>query len=211
MLFRFRHMNRLTVFKVALIVFATFALRLPAEEVTDIPEIGAHEPILVVKKNVHPENLMVVYTKVDAGGHFVPDPHDPQRPIVDFYWLMDGKTYKPVNALIKSEIRKHLEVQTEAADVNHFVINLNDLKEVSSDIGQPKVDVSVDPAGGGHDVEARMNLGPSDGNVRIRLTSIHTEGRAFPPAVYSVTLQGEKVADGKLTGKRITRRYDAKR
>ncbi|EDY17015.1 hypothetical protein CfE428DRAFT_5502 [Chthoniobacter flavus Ellin428] len=191
-----------------MLFFTAFVLRLPAEEVTDIPEIGAHEPILVVKKNVHPENLMVVYTKVDADGHFAPDPHDPKRPILDFYWLMDGKAYKPVNPLIKIEIRKHLELQTSGADANHFVINLNDLKEVSSDIGQPKVEVSVD---GPHDVEAQMNLGPSDGNVRIRLTSIHTDGRAFPPAVYSVTLEGEKVANGRLTGKQITRRYDAKK
>jgi hypothetical protein len=180
-----------------------------AAEVSDIPEIGAHEPILVVKKNVHPENLMVVYTKVDAEGHFVPDPHDPKLPILDFYWLMGGKSYKPVNPLIKIEIRKHLELQTSGTDAKHFVISLNDLKVVSSDIGQPKVDVSVDPAGAGHKVEAWMNLGPSDGNVRIRLTSIHTEGRAFPPAVYSVTLKGEEVANDRMTGKQITRRYDA--
>lgn len=204
-------MNRFAIFKIALIFFTAFVLRLPAGEVTDIPQIGAHEPILVVKKNVHPENLMVVYTKVDADGHFVPDPHDPKRPILDFYWLMDGKAYKPVNPLIKSEIRKHLELQAGASDANHFVVNLNDLKEVSSDIGQPKVEVSVDPAGGSHDVEARMNLGPSDGNVRIRLTSIHTDGRAFPPAVYSVTLNGDEVANGRLTGKKIMRRYDAKK
>lgn len=203
-------MHRFAVFKIALVLFLTFVLRLPAEVVTDIPEIGAHEPILVVKKNVHPENLMVVYTKVDADGHFVPDPHDSKRPLLDFYWLMGGKAYKPVNPLIKNEIRKHLELQTDGTDANHFVINLNDLKEVSSDIGQPKVDVSVDPAGGVHEVGAQMNLGPADGNVRIRLTSIHTEGRAFPPAVYSVTLEGEKVANGGLTGKQITRRYGAK-
>ena len=76
-------------------------LRVAAAEVTDIPEVGVHQPILVVEKNVNPQNLMVIYTKVDAKGLFLANPADQDRPVFDFYWLMDGKNYKPVNGMIK--------------------------------------------------------------------------------------------------------------
>jgi hypothetical protein len=193
-------------------IFAVFTLCVMAGEVDTVPEVGGHHPILIVGKNVHPENLMVVYTKVDANGRFVADPADRDRPVFDFYWLMDGKTYKPVNGLIKNEIGKRLECQLGPSGRDtHFVVNVNDLKEVNSDIKEPKMDVYAKRNGGACDVEAQINLGPSDGNMRIKLSSIYTEGRAFPPAVYSVTLKGEEIVNGKLTGKKVARRYEAKK
>ena len=195
----------------AITILAAFVLRAAAVEVENIPQIGAHQPILIVEKNVHPQNAMFVYTKVDANGRFLADPADRHRPVVDFYWLMNGKNYKPVNGMIKSEISKHFECEKSPTDcATHFIINVNDLKEVNSDIKEPKVDVYASGIGGASDVEAQMNLGPSDGNMRIKLSSIYTEGRAFPPAVYSVTLKGEEIVNGKSTGKRVTRKYEAK-
>ena len=57
------------------------------------------------------------------------------------------------------------------------------------------------------DVDTQMNLGPSDGNMRIRLSAIYTEGRPFPPSVDSVTLKGEKMVKGKPTGRKVARTY----
>jgi hypothetical protein len=123
---------------------------------------------------------------------------------------MDGKNYKPVNGLIKIEIRRRLELQiSPPGSATHFVINVNDLKEVNTDIEQPKMDVCVSGPAGAHDVKAQMNLGLSDRNMRSKLSSIYTEGRAFPPAVYSVTLNGEEIVNGRLTGKKVARKYDA--
>jgi hypothetical protein len=182
-----------------------------AAETARVPEAGAQRQILVVEKNVHPENLMVVYTKVDADGHFVPDPDRPSQPMLDFYWLMDGKKFKPVNPLIKSEIRKRLAIRPDSTDgPTRFAVNVNDLKEVACDIEQPKMDIYVNGSGNDRDVEAQMNLGPSDGNMRIKVSSIYTEGRAFPPAVYSVTLKGEEIVNGKVSAKKIVRKYYAK-
>jgi len=196
----------------AISLLAVSLLRVAAAEVTNIPEVGAHQPILVVGKNVNPQNLMVSYTRVDANGRFLANPADQDRPVFDFYWLMDGKNYKPVNGLIKSEIGKRFGCQLSPSDrATHFVINMNDLKEVNSDIKEPKLDVYVNGSTGAGDVEAQMTLGPSDGNMRIKLSSIHTEGRAFPPAVYSVTLKGEEIVNGKPTGKKVARKYDAKK
>lgn len=195
----------------AISVLLFSSIRIFASEAGKIPEVGTHSPILTVGKNVHPQNLMVVYTKVDRSGRFLKKPGDPERPVFDFYWLMDGKNYKPVNGMIKSEIGKRLEYQSGSANrANHFVVNVNDLKEVQCDIKEPRIDVYAKGGGGAADVEAQMNLGPSDGNMRIRLSSIYTEGRAFPPAVYAVTLKGEEIVDGKPTGKKVARRYSAK-
>jgi hypothetical protein len=181
-----------------------------AEEGAGIPEIGSHQPILVVEKNVNPQNRLVVYTKVDANRHFLKDANR-DRPVFDCYWLMNGKTYKPVNELIKAEIRKRFECQWNPGDrTTRFTINMNDLKEVNSDIDEPKVDVHSLGADGAPSVDAQMNLGPSDGNMRIKLSSIYTEGRAFPPKVLSVTLKGEEIANGTLTGKKVIRTYHAR-
>jgi len=196
----------------AIPLLAVSLLRAAAAEVANIPEVGAHQPILIVGKNVNPQNLMVVYTKVDANGRFLANPTNRERPVFDFYWLMDGKDYKPVNGMIKNEIGRRFECQLSPSDrATHFVINVNDLKEVNSDIKEPKLDVYANGSGGARDVEAQISLGPSDGNMRIKLSSIYTEGRAFPPAVYSVTLKGEEIVNGKPTGKKVARKYEAKR
>lgn len=186
--------------------------RVAAAEVSNIQEVGVHHPILIVRKSVNPQNSLVVYTKIDANGRFLTDATNGNRPVFDFYWLMNGQDYKPVNRLIKNEIRRRFECQLSPSDrETHFVINLNDLKEVDSDIRETKVDVFANGSGGSRDVEAQITLGPSDGNRRIRLSSVYTEGRALPPAVFSVTLKGEEIVNGNLTGRKVARKYDAKR
>ena len=192
----------------ALAIFVATALPVGSAGVANLPAIGAHQPILTVEKKVNPANKMVVYSKVDANGRFAADPAKRNRPMLDFYWLMDGRNYKPVNGMIKSEIGKRFIPQWSPDNRGgHFTVDVNDLKEVNSDIRNPKMDIYANATGGG--VEAQMNLGPSDGNMRIRLSSIYTEGRAFPPAVESVTLKGEEIVNGSLTGKKVSRRYVA--
>ena len=206
--------TRMTLRKVlpAVALLLRFVLPAVAGEVADIPAVGAHHPILIVEKNVHPQNLLVVYTKLDAKGHFLADPSNRNQPVFDYYWLMDGKNYKAVNSMIRSELRKRFESQASTSDqASHFVVNINDLKEVDCDIKDPKMDVYASGSGGDREVEAQMNLGPSDGNMRIKLSSIYSEGRAFPPAVYAITLKGEELVNGKRTGKKITRKYEAKK
>ncbi len=197
----------------ACLAFSTFvatALCTGAVQTANIPEIGVHQPVLIVEKNVNPQNKMVVYTRLDANGRFMTDRSNRNRPVLDFYWLMGGRNYKAVNPLIKNEIRKRFTGQWSANDrAASFTVYVNDLKEVNSDIKDPKMEIYARETDGGTNVEAQMNLGPSDGNMRIRLSSIYTEGRAFPPAVDSVTLKGEELVNGNLTGRKVSRRYSA--
>jgi len=178
-----------------------------AKDVGNIPDIGRHQSIFVVNKNVNPQNIAVVYTKVDDKCRFVNNPENRDQPIFDFYWLMDGKNYKPMSGIIKSELRKRMSFVEDAGDrATHFVIDANDLKEVDHDIADPRLDVNAKAIAGGCDVEAFITLGPSDGNARVKVTNIYGEGRAFPPKVYSVTIKGVDVK----TGKAVSRKYDAK-
>lgn len=180
-------------------------IQLQAAQVTNIPEVGNHEPILIVEKNVNPQNKLVVYTKVDGNGRIQTD--GSSRPVLDFYWLMGGRNYKPVNGLIKGEIRKRFVSQWGGGDrSSRFVVEMNDLKEVDCDIKDPKLEVFTGENG---EIEAMMNLGPSDGNKRIRVKSIYTEGRTMPPTVDSVTVKGEEVADNNSSGKKVSRTYHA--
>ncbi len=178
-----------------------------AKEIGNIPEVGVHQAIFHINKNVNPQNIAVVFTKVDEKCRFVNDPENRDNPIFDFYWLMDGKNYKPMNGLIKNEFKKRMSFAEDSGDrETHFVIDANDLKEVNHDIADPRLDVNSRKLDSGCDVEAFITLGPSNDNARIRLTSIYGEGRAFPPKVYSVTLKGVDVK----SGKEISRKYDAK-
>lgn len=181
-------------------------------EVASVPEIGTHHPILIVEKNVNPQNKLVIYTKVDSHGRFQAAPKNAAQPVFDFYWLMSGTSYKPVNGRIKSEIRQRFESQwLTDEDPNRFVINVHDLQRVNSDIANPKVEVFARTTDGRPRVEAEMTLGPSDGHKRIRLSSIYTVGRVLPPAVHSVTLKGEEIVNGRLTGRPVSRTYEARR
>ena len=178
-----------------------------AKPITDIPQIGPHQQILTVEKNVNPENIALVYTKVDAQCRFVTDPANRDQPVFDFYWRMGGKDYKPMNSFFKSEFQKRMAYVS--GDATHFQLDANDLKEVQTDIKNPRLDVVSTGAGGNCNVQAFITLGPSDGNARIRLDSIYGEGRTFPPKITAVTLKGEVVdANGKGTGKMVSRKYN---
>ena len=91
----------------AFFAFVATALHAGSSEVANIPEIGAHQPVLIVEKNVNPENKMVVYTKLDANGHFMADGN---WPLLDFYWMMDGKNYKPVQKGDPQAIHRAVEL-----------------------------------------------------------------------------------------------------
>ena len=169
-----------------------------------VPQVGKHYPILTVEKNVNPENTMIVYTKTDDQCRFL---KTGPSILFDFYWLMEHKDYKPVHKLIKKEIRKSLQIDDAVAkNATQFVVKLKNLEKVKTDIADPRLTVLAQSKDGECQVEGQIRLGPSDHQALIRLDSLYTEGRKFPPAVFSVTLKGEDVR----TGKAITRKYLAK-
>jgi hypothetical protein len=174
----------------------------------DIKQIGPHEPIFTFEKNENPQNIMVVYTELDKDCHFIADKDGQGQPLLDYYWLMDGKSYKPVHPMIKSGMKKRMELeangkaQSKSAD-GSFLVRINDLKELKTDLKDFSVQVKAERnKSQACDVEALVKLGPSDHERVLRLQTIASkaEKTALPPfrKLESITLIGKDVKTGEL-------------
>ncbi|HEX4046693.1 MAG TPA: hypothetical protein VH309_02605 [Elusimicrobiota bacterium] len=191
------------------VLLAVLAVRAAAGgEIATIPEIGPHYRILIVEKSIHPQNVLVAYTRLDKDCRVLRDPKRADRPAFDFYWLMDGSRYKPVNRLILRGIRKRLQVE-EAGSAREFSVRLNDLKEVRTDLGaSPVLRVRAFRTAAGCEAEGLMRLGPSNKDALIRLEKIDSEAALtgpFSAKVKLVALTGVNVK----TGRKVVRVYRA--
>jgi hypothetical protein len=163
-------------------------------------EIGEHEQIILFKKSVNPQNLLLVYTKVNPDCTFKQDPQA-GHVVFDFYWLMDGTRYKPVASAIKAEINKRLEA-LPSQNLNSFSVAVRDLNQVVTDIPENKWKIDVTSAKVGREcvIKAFMNLGASSKNVRLQLKQIYSDASANiftrSVTVRSLTLSGIDAATG---------------
>lgn len=197
---------------------AVFLLMLAApvcagKVVTGIAELGPHYKVLAIEKNIHPQNQMVAYTRLDQQCRVQRDPKQANAPVLDFYWLMDHARYKPVNVLIRRGIRKRFLIETASAQNRadgSFSVRLNELDEVDNDLGAaPRLWVRGRRTARGCVAEASITLGPSNNNAVIRLDSIYSEAELkglFSAKVKLITLKGVDLK----TGKPVVRVYRAK-
>jgi hypothetical protein len=176
-----------------LLYYFLFLIPVSAEPVVNISQIGPHYPIFIFEKNENPENIMVVYSKLDENCQFQAEKAKPDAPesLLHYYWLMDGKNYKPVHPMILSGIEKRLEVKGSA---HAFTVELTDLKEVKNDLPDALFKVKADKSGKTCQVQALITLGPSEKNRVLKVSRIKTESKkTFAPPfrkLESVTLIG---------------------
>lgn len=172
--------------------------------------IGEHQRLLLFEKNENPQNVMVIYTKIDGACSLAKGENG--QPVFDFYWMMDGERYKPVHSMIKSGIRDRLEFQGGSAEKGprDFFVRINDMKEVKNDLPDPRLHVELQSEGRGCTADARIQLGPSDQGRVLKVESIYSEAKKImmPPfrKLVAVTLRG---VDAK-TGEKIERRFQGK-
>jgi hypothetical protein len=196
----------------AVLLLALAARSFAGTLIADIPEIGPHYRVVTIEKSVHPQNLLVAYTRLDEKCRIVRDPKQGNAPVFDFYWLMDGSRYKRVHPLIKRGIRRRLEVGASPPKSRDgsFSVRLNDFTEVEHDLGpSPLLWVRAEKTPAGCRAETRITLGPSDQNAALRLDSIYSEAElAWPLSarVKSITLKGVDANSGKS----VVRTYRAK-
>jgi len=186
--------------------FAVVALTSVATQASIAEDkIGPHNIIFMYEKNRNPQNTMAVYTQLDSKCHVQKIKAD--TPVFDFYWLMDRANYKPVNPIIKREVRKRLEV-LPTKDDSSFSVVMNNLKELNTGLVSFRLTVKAkNQADGSCKAEAFLKLGPSDKNAEIRLQSIYAEAEGlFLPALRAITLTGIDTKTGKVT----TRKYLAR-
>jgi hypothetical protein len=189
--------------------------------VNNIGDVGEHYPIFLVAKSHHPENITVVYTKLDKNCYVIPDREHGFMPTLDFYWLMDETHYKPMAALLKEGVRKRLQF-TDAhwhkVDPTSFSVRIDGLSRVKHDLQSPTVQIKTERTGDACMATASMTLGPSNSNATMKVESVSTKTEALtllkkmqaivnPDALqmYSVTVKGTDVA----TGEPIERTYNA--
>jgi hypothetical protein len=195
-----------------LAVLAAAARASAGGRIDAIPEIGPHYRIVTIEKSVHPQNQLIAYTRLDALCRFAPDAARANRPVFDYYWLMDRSRYKRVNPLIERGIRGRFQVQDAPArpDDRSFEVRLNELDEVQNDLGaSPRLKVRAAREAGGCRVDALITLGPSDRNAVLRLDGIFSEAvmtGLFTATVKSIALKGTDVRSGKP----VVRVYRAK-
>lgn len=178
-------------------LMALKSLPASAELVTSIPAVGPHFPILVVEKNINPQNIMTVYTKLDANCTLETTAEN--QPVLGFYWLIDKVQFKPVHPLIRTEVEKRLELvaNTHVQQSPTFSVLINDLKELDHDLKEARITVQSRRAHGQCAVEGLLTLGPSDNNRTIVLQSIYSEARGLiMPKVVTVTLKGTDLVSG---------------
>ena len=197
---------------VALILFSTVVCARGVASIrTDISQIGPHEPVFIFEKNENPQNIMVVYTEVDKNCHFLADSNAGGKPLLDFYWLMDRKTFKPVHPMIKSSMRQRIELEGAGKDrAGSFLVRINDLKELKTDMKNFDVEIKAVLTSKACDVQAFVTLGPSDHGRVLQLTTISSKAqKTFAPPfrkVESITLEGKDVKTGEL----VKRTYEGR-
>lgn len=183
-----------------LILLASLAAAQAAEEVR----------LFVVEKSKNPQNILVVYTKANRQGRIEPIGTTGQSHLFDFYWLMNGSTYKPTHPLIKRHARKRFIPEKLSADQTQFTVKLADLKELDHDLPGDIVTITLIPHPG-RKCTARvlLPLGPSANHRSMHIRSIYSKARTLlgiPIGICYIELRGVDAQ----TQKEITVRFDSK-
>ncbi len=205
------------------IVDVNHALARPSmtgQAVTNVGDVGEHYPLFLIEKSHHPENITVVYTKLDTDCRVIPDREHGFLPTLDFYWLMDATRYKPMAGPLKAGARKRLQfidANGSQDDPASFSVRTDDLSRVQHDLQSPTVQIKTERQGDACVATAFMTLGPSNGNATLKVESVSTktepitllkkmQAMADPDSIqiYAVTVKGTDIA----TGQPIERTYN---
>ncbi len=180
-----------------------------ADEAIQNPEYGTHYRLFTFEKNENPQNILIIYTRLDDQCRFKPLSSVDPRPVVDFYWMMNRQTVKPVNGMIRSAIRKRLEVESLSQDRTSFSARIKDFRELKHDLKEARFRIVAKKKGGSCDVDTLIPLGPSDGEKLVRVETVYSEAKKtfLPPfrKVTSISLIGETAASGDPITKKYTR------
>jgi hypothetical protein len=206
------------------IVYVHNALARPTltgQAVTNIGDVGEHYPLFFIEKSYHPENIAVVYTRLDTDCRVILDREHGFLPTLDFYWLLDATRYKPMAEPLKAGTRKRLQfIDTYGSqgDPTAFAVRTDDLSRVQHDLPSPTVQIKAERQGEACMATAFMTLGPSNDYATIKIESVSTRTEPItllkkmramvePDTIqiYTVTVKGTDVA----TGQPIERTYYA--
>lgn len=184
-------------------------------EMTTLHPIGSHVPLFILEKSENPQNVMVVYAKLDDDCRFETKNG---VPVMSQYWLMDRERYKPVHRLIQNGIRNRIQIVSDsrepvqhALSSTHFQVRLTEFNELNHDLGRdPLIDVQSGGRKGKCSAEVSMSLGPSDHNRRIDVSAVYAESqKTWRPPFRELKALSVRGYDA-MTHEQLERTYSAK-
>jgi hypothetical protein len=174
---------------------------------------GEELRLFVVEKSKNPQNILVVYCKVNPHCEFQRIADAGRDHLYDVYWLMNGTTYKRTHPIIKKIARKRFVPQKAAGQTKSFDVLLTDLKELIHDLPSDMVHVdSYRCPDGSCRVRAVIQLGPSGDNRAMEIESIYSKARTIfgiPIGIYYIELHGTDTRSRKKISIRFHRNSQA--
>lgn len=148
--------------------------------------------LFVFEKNENPQNILVTHADLDGDCRF-------QGKLFDFFWLIDGVIPKNAHSLIKSGIRKRLDVVSQAE--RHLKLEVRGLAEFDRNVESASLEFFAESKGASCEVHTVAHLKLVDQEVEsIRLSRVFSEAvKTWKPPfrkIESVTLTGVNLADG---------------
>ena len=148
------------------------------QAVTNVGDVGEHYPLFLIEKSHHPENITVVYTKLDMHCRVIPHREHGLLPTLGFYWLMDATRYKPMAGPLKAGARKRLQfidAHGSQGDATSFLVHTDALSRVQHDLPSPAVQIKAERRGDACVATAFLTLGPSNGHATIKVVHRHQD------------------------------------
>ena len=181
-------MEQLRITRYLLILFLLLS---PVESVAS----ASHEVrLFIVEKSKNPQNILVVYTQADRQCRIDPMASGEKTHLFDFYWLMDGRRYKPTHPLIKKHARRRFVAQKRLENQEGFMVRLADLKELVHDLPSDMITITLHGDSQGRcAARVLLLLGPTDGGRTLELQSIYSKARTvlgIPIGVHYIELRG---------------------
>lgn len=170
-----------------------------AAEINEISELGRHHRILILEKSENPQNQIAVFTKVDRQCRFINEDTGTKRPLLDFYWLLDRKRYKPIGRFAKYRVRKKIFVEpTYEANAESFFISSDMINRFHPDLRQSRIEIKAKIRNGICDVSAVAHLKGSKSPLKLEKVYSELRKTILPPfrKVLSITLNGESDDSG---------------
>ena len=169
-------------------------------------EVGTHEPLFIFEKNENSQNHLVVYSVLNEQCQF--ESHKDQ-PKLDFYWLMEGKHFKPTHQLIKYSIRQRLNSHWLNETKTAFKIEIDELKELRGLSPKSYLLIEAKPEQTQCKIQVKFFESLEDKNP-IFLESIysHTRRKLLPPfrKLEWISLRGVDPETGKMVSSKFLSR-----
>jgi hypothetical protein len=184
------------------------AMTARAELITDVDPVGPHHRLFRFDKNENSQNVMYAFTRASAECRFE---RKNGKPLVDFYWLMEGSRFKSPHPLVESGIARRLKFSdlesTASGEIDAFSARIEPSKAERSKIEDAIIRVTSLKTSAGCRVTTSVSyLSPEGEKKAMELKSIKAETRKtwIPPfrKIVSITFNGVDHQGASVTMKR---------